>query len=140
MQLVWFLTRPVTLGVRLLPVEGDNVLLVRHSYQAAWFLPGGGVKRNETLEQAVRREAAEECGAELGHLELVGAFTHFYDYKNDHIVLFLSREFRLSGKTDREIEQLAFFPLDQLPDDITPGSRRRIEEYRRGELSGYGTW
>jgi len=140
MQLTWFLTRPITLGVRLLPIEGDTVLLVRHSYQNAWFLPGGGVKRNETLEQAIRREAAEECGAQLEHLELLGAFTHFYEYKNDHIILFLSKKFRLAGRPDHEIEQVAFFPLDGLPEDTSPGSRRRIEEYQRGDLPAYGSW
>ncbi|HEX9617910.1 MAG TPA: NUDIX domain-containing protein [Anaerolineales bacterium] len=140
LQLRWFLTRPVTLGVRLLPIRGDTVLLVRHSYQNAWFLPGGGVKRGETLEQAIRREAAEECGAQLEHLEILGAFTHFYEYKNDHIILFLSRDFRLAGKPDYEIEKVDFFPFDQLPEDISQGSRRRIEEYKRGALPAHGTW
>jgi ADP-ribose pyrophosphatase YjhB (NUDIX family) len=140
MQLGWFLTRPVTLGVRLLPIQGDTVLLVRHSYQDAWFLPGGGVKRNETLEQAIRREAVEECGAQLEHLELLGAFTHFYEYKNDHIILFLSQKFLLAGEPDHEIERVGFFPLDLLPEDISPGSRRRIEGYQRGDLPAYGIW
>jgi ADP-ribose pyrophosphatase YjhB (NUDIX family) len=140
LQVRWFLTRPVTLGVRLIPVQGDTVLLVRHVYQDAWFLPGGGVKRGETLEQAIRREAAEESGAVLNHLEILGAFTHFYEYKNDHIILFLSKDFTLAGKPDYEIESLAFFPFEQLPPDTSPGSRRRIEEYLQGKLPGYGMW
>jgi ADP-ribose pyrophosphatase YjhB (NUDIX family) len=139
-QLRSFLTRPVTLGVRLVPIRDQSVLLVRHSYQDAWFLPGGGVKRGETLEQAIRREAAEECGADLKHLELLGAFSHFYEYKYDHIVLFLSKDFTLAGQPDYEIEQMDFFPWDQLPADTSPGSRRRVEEYRQGKLPGCGVW
>jgi ADP-ribose pyrophosphatase YjhB (NUDIX family) len=140
LQLRWFLTRPVTLGVRVLLIQGDSVLLVRHSYQDAWFLPGGGVKRGETLEGAIRREAAEECGAQLEHLEILGAFTHFYEFKNDHIILFLSRDFRLAGSPDHEIEQASFFPLDCLPEDISPGSHRRIEDFRRGAFPAHGLW
>jgi 8-oxo-dGTP pyrophosphatase MutT (NUDIX family) len=140
LQLYWFLARPVTLGVRLLPIQGDSVLLVRHSYQDAWFLPGGGVKRGETLEQAIRREAQEECGAQVEELEILGAYTHFYEYKNDHIILFLSRNFQLTGEHDHEVERVAFFPFDRLPMDVSPGSRRRIEEYRRGDLVAFGPW
>jgi ADP-ribose pyrophosphatase YjhB (NUDIX family) len=140
LRVYWFVVRPVSIGVRLLMVRENQVLLVRHSYQEAWFLPGGGVKRGETLEQAARREAQEECGARINQLELGGAYTHFYEYRNDHVVLFITKEFELSGKMDFEIDQVAFFPLDNLPEDISPGSRRRIKEYAGGELSRSGVW
>jgi ADP-ribose pyrophosphatase YjhB (NUDIX family) len=136
----WFFTRPITVGVRILLVRDDTVLLVRHSYQNAWFLPGGGVKRNETLEQAIRREAQEECGAQLNHLQLLGIFTQFNDFKNDHVVLFLSHRFSLTGEGDIEIERVAFFPWDGLPADVSPGSLRRIQAYRRGDMPRYGAW
>ena len=136
----WFLFRPVTLGVRLLLIRADQVLLVRHSYQNAWFLPGGGVKRGETLEQAIRREANEECGAVLHHLELLGVYSQFVEYKSDHSVLFLSMDFSLQGRPDSEIEQVAFFPFDQLPADLSPGSQRRIEEYLGGKIPLFGRW
>jgi 8-oxo-dGTP pyrophosphatase MutT (NUDIX family) len=121
-------------------VREDQVLPVRHSYQDAWFLPGGGIKRGETLEQAARREAGEECGAKIKQLEQGGAYTHFYAYRNDHVVLFITKEFELSGKMDFEIDQVTFFPLDNLPKDISAGSRRRIEEYAAGQLSRLGVW
>jgi ADP-ribose pyrophosphatase YjhB (NUDIX family) len=52
-----FLFRPVRLGVRVMLLRGDQVLLVRQTYMPGWFMPGGGLKRGETLEQAARREA-----------------------------------------------------------------------------------
>lgn len=128
----WWITRPVTLGVRLIPIRSETVLLVKHTYQRHWYLPGGGVKRGETLEEAVRREAAEEVGATLGPLRLFGVYTNFYEYKSDHVVVFACEEFTLASTTDREIERSAFFALDDLPLDTSPGSLRRLQEYREG--------
>jgi ADP-ribose pyrophosphatase YjhB (NUDIX family) len=142
LRLYWFIFRPVTLGVRVLMVRNDQVLLVRHTYQDAWFLPGGGVKRRESLEQAARREVKEECGATLEDLQLVGIYTNLQEYKSDHTVLFLSKDFSLTLQGDAEIARAAFFDMDQLPADISPGSCQRIREYQRGDLgrTRWGAW
>ncbi len=143
-RLRWRVTRPVTLGVRLLLVQDGSVLLVRHTYQPYWFLVGGGVRRGETLEQAARREAAEEVGACLGALRLHGVYTNFFDYKSDHVVVFTCADFTLSDVKDvksPEIEQLAFFPCGQLPENTAAGHRRRIREYVESRGAPlYGTW
>lgn len=128
----WWLARPVTVGVRLIPVLDGRVLLVRHTYQDSWYLPGGMVERGETLEEAMRREAAEELGATLGTLRLSGIYTNFFQHKSDHVAVFVCEEFTLTGETDREIERFDFFALDALPAGTSPGSRRRIREYLEG--------
>jgi len=90
---------------------------------------GGGVKKNETLEQAARREALEEVGAQLGNLTLCGVYSNFSESKSDHIILFVCSDFSVSGKTDSEIAGFRFFDLDKLPEDISPATKRRIQEY-----------
>src|ERR1700680_5060895 len=50
-------------GVRLIIVEDRKVILVSDWYApGVWTLPGGGVDRNETPEEAAIREAREETG------------------------------------------------------------------------------
>ena len=140
-KLRWYVTRPTTVGVRLILVRDGAVLLVKHTYQRDWYLPGGGVRRGETLEEAARREAEEELGADMGHLHLHGVYSSFYEYKSDHVVVFSCDDFRLTGETDREIESFHFFELDHLPEGVSPGSVRRIREHVNGDGSPVvGLW
>ncbi len=57
--------------------EGKILLLKRSigALAGQWFLPGGGVERDELPEDGARRELFEECGLGIdGELELVGAY------------------------------------------------------------------
>ncbi len=130
-KIILYFTRPLTLGVRVILLRGSSVLLVRQTYMDGWFLPGGGMHKGETFEQAARREACEEVGAEIKRLGLVGAYSNFSEWKSDHNIVFESRQFTLSGRHDNEVAEMRFFPLDSLPADLWPGHRRRLEEYRR---------
>ena len=137
----WHITKPLTLGVRVIMVRDHTVLLVKHSYQAAWYVPGGLVEHRETLEQAARREAREEVGAQLGPLTLVGVYSGFAEGKSDHVTVFACTEFTHTAVTSPEIERSAFFPLDALPEDVSPGTRRRIEAYLQGDNQPrFGAW
>lgn len=140
-RLLWRITKPTTVGVRLILEKDGAVLLVKHTYQRHWYLPGGVVKKGEYVEDAARREASEELGAKLGDLNLFGVYTNFYEYKNDHIIVFSCDDFSLTGKTDHEIERFDFFRSDSLPNGVSPGSLRRIREYVDGNgLPFVGPW
>ena len=135
-----FIFRPVRVGVRAMMIQDGNVWLVRQTYMPGWFMPGGGVKRGETLDAAARREALEETGAELGELTLLGAYTNFTEWKTDHNVVFICHEFKFVGKPDSEVAELRVFPLNDLPEDLWPGHKRRLEEYQSGTLLQFGEW
>ena len=139
-RMLWILLKPITTGVRLLMVRDGQVLLVKHVYEPYWYLPGGAVERNETLEYAVRREAQEEVGATLHDLQLFGVYTNFENGKSDHVIVFISKEFDLTCQGDDEIEFCQFYPLNALPENISAGSENRIREYLDHKINLYGDW
>jgi 8-oxo-dGTP pyrophosphatase MutT (NUDIX family) len=131
----WWFTRSITVGVRLLLIKDGQVVLVKHTYQEGWYLVGGGIKQNETPEEAGRREAREEAGAQLGSMTLFGIFTQYIENRSDHIIVFVCNDFTLVPVKDFEIESVQLFPVDKLPEDIRPACKRRIEEYLSGQVT-----
>ena len=123
--------KPRTLGVRTMVLdEAGNVLLVRHSYRPGWFLPGGGVHKWETLEQAAIRESREEGAVEIASLDgLFGVYANFTPYRCDHVALFVSRHWRKIDTRSAEIAEAGFFPLDDPPRGTTDATCRRIDEF-----------
>jgi len=140
LQRWWALTRSCTVGVRVVLHRDGEVLLVRHTYRRDWYLPGGGVDRGETLEQAARREVVEEVGARPSELVLHGAFTSFAEGRTDHVVVFHGRVDGEVGRMDREIEEARWFSLHDLPDGTSPATARRIGEFVEGGGPWHGVW
>ena len=119
---------PVTLGCRAMVVDDGRVLLVRMTYTSGWHLPGGGVRRSESFEQAAARELREECGLQAEKLSLIGLFFNRADHRRDHVAVY--RVERYSGElkpASLEISEARFFPLSELPRDLA--HRRRMLEY-----------
>ena len=103
------LRKPRTLGVRTLALDPSGaVLLVRHSYRPGWFLPGGGVHKWETLEQAAIRESREEGAIDIEKMEpLFGMYANFTPYRCDHVALFVTRRWRRIDSRSAEIAETA---------------------------------
>lgn len=137
------LTAPTTVGVRVIAPLGDAVLLVRHrGGPTPWSLPGGGVDRHESMADAALRELREEagCPAELAHLH--GLYHSFGERMSNYIAIFVCAPLGPARppRGDLEIVDARFFPTRDLPANLDPGSRRRIEEHGRGERGRYGPW
>lgn len=135
-RLYWRLTRPMTLGVRIIATnEEGQILLVRHSYIQGWFLPGGGVEKGETAIQAAVRELAEEAGLEAtGTLSLMSVHANFKEFKSDHVFLFRAEAWvPCPAKQNGEIVEIGWFSLRALPSDTSPATRARLAEHFHGQ-------
>jgi ADP-ribose pyrophosphatase YjhB (NUDIX family) len=138
----WFVVRPVSVGVLGLVVdEAGRVLLVELTYRHGWYLPGGGVKRKEALDDALRRELREEVGIELTAApRLLGVYWNFAEQKSDYAAVFIVEHWSRKPARSLEIAADGFFAPDELPEDTSPAARRRVAEYAEGRRGIHGLW
>lgn len=127
-KVYWFIIRPSTLGVKALLIKNGEVLLVKNSYDSFLYLPGGGVKRNETSEQGICRELIEETAIKVIKLHLIGKYSSRLEHKNDTIHLYYIDEFEmlLNKKESPEIDTVKFYPLNNLPENVSSATRKRL--------------
>ena len=134
-----------TLGVRGLVLDrGNRVALVLHTYLDNWYLPGGGVHAGESYDQALCRELSEEIGLDAFRIERVlGVYHDAVTLKDDHVVVYVVRTDNsaapLKSADPFEIQDARWFALDSLPEDLSPATARRIEEFKAG-ATGRGAW
>ncbi len=143
-RVVWRVFGPRTVGIRgLVADKQGQVLLVRHSYGApTWHLPGGGVKRRESLLAALERELREEVGVVVtGPVRLLGVYSNLSEGKSDHVTVMVVEHWqrRDASGGDAEISAARFFAPAALPEATSPGSRRHVEEWAKGAVPGF-TW
>lgn len=132
MRLVyWFIFRPITLGIRCIIINDGKVLLIKHSYISEWYFPGGHVEKRENYYEAALREVKEELSIDLKSKPyLLGLYASFREYKNCHTVVLVFHEENVHLKVDGyEVENAKWYGLDNLPEDISPATKRRLEEY-----------
>jgi ADP-ribose pyrophosphatase YjhB (NUDIX family) len=141
-RVVFSVLRFRTLGTRMVAIDDDdNIVLVRETYGSTrWTLPGGGVHRGETLQDAALREAREEAGLipnDDADIRLLGVFLKQEGQWRDHIAVYVMRGWTMKFRPSREIAQCERFPLDALPAELSPAAARRIDEIGGASLSQF---
>ncbi len=125
--------RGMTLGVRAACFDRDGrVFLIRHTYVAGWYFPGGGVEPGESMEQSLARELVEEGGIRLDEPPaLFGVYLNRHVSRRDHVGFFVSHAWTRANPPrvpNMEIADCGFFARDALPEGATQGTRRRLDE------------
>ena len=103
-------------------VEGLSVLLINRTmdpFRGQWALPGGLVRDDESLEEAVARELHEETGVSINYLEQLYSFGEPGRDPRNRVVsvayygLVKPNAFRLT--TSNEASEVAWFDVRNLP-------------------------
>lgn len=119
-----------TVGVKVIVIKENKILLLKHTYGQDWHLPGGGVDVGESPAMAAQRELLEETGiVAKSPLQLFGFYYHFISGRHDYVGLYILEKFETQGFLSSEIQKIEWLSLDELPHDLSPGTRNRLQEY-----------
>lgn len=108
-----------------------KILLVYHKDLKLWGFPGGLQNLNESIEETVKREIAEELNLNLDVTNLIGVYSSprwHHSFSNGDMVQNLSFLFKMEGFDpsmditieEEEIKSYDFFDLKNLPVNCSP--------------------
>jgi 8-oxo-dGTP pyrophosphatase MutT (NUDIX family) len=122
LALSWLVRRPAKLGVKCLLVNGDRLLLVRHTYgHRDWDLPGGAMRRGEPPLAAAQREMREELGIEADCWTSLGTVEGSVDHRRDTIFVFRVQLAAPTVTINRgELATASWFAGSNLPPNVGP--------------------
>ena len=133
-------TRPILMcGANIFILDSQNhLLLQQRSDNGCWGLPGGALEPGEDLQATAQREALEEVGLVCKNLCLFDVHSGpelYYKYPNgDEVynicISFICTEFEGQPTPDlSETRQVRFFPLNELPANISPPEKPVIADF-----------
>lgn len=102
--------------------EGLSVLLIKRNiepFKGGWALPGGLVKDDESLEEAIERELNEETGVSINYLEQLYTFGEPGRDPRNRVVSVtyygLVKPDAFEVKADTDASDAAWFNVNKLP-------------------------
>lgn len=110
------------------PGPGDTVTFVHQMkgpYAGSWLLPGGGIERGETAEEAARREVFEETGCHVNRLTLFAAYEFLGKWEEGDYHLLM-----LAFRADKAA---------QVPEGFQGHNVKAVRQTRVGELPLHST-
>ncbi len=124
----------VAAAVYIILKKDDQVLLMRRANtgycDGSYSLPSGHIEDGEMPEQAAVREAKEEVGVKIQDLRFATAL-----YTDDNYVCFFfeagSWEGEVKNCEEDKCDDIRWFDLDTLPDNIAPEVRLGLENYQK---------
>lgn len=116
----------------------EKLLLVRHIDEQFYDIPGGGIEMDETVEEAMKREAQEEAGWELTPIKpILTASDWFYHIEEKRFYKSFQIYFEAGGKqvldepTDHRIKEVLQVPLNEIGQyELYPNLKRALEIVR----------
>ena len=128
------------LKVRLILYNKGKILLLKQTRRNGgnYTLVGGTIELKEFARETLIRESQEEAGLILKAKDLQLAHVlHKKTKSGQRMTLYFKTskwEGRLRPGEPNKFKQVAWFPLDNLPKNLTTTVRHVLEEYRNGHL------
>ena len=124
---------PTAFGVAAIVRDSEGkILLVRHSYNPGWHLPGGGVGRGEPPDHAVMRELKEEVGLIGGSAIFLSLHSRKVGWVSNVVALYQIVGAQINFRPNLEIREICFVDPKEPPQGCTPATLRRLQEFQAG--------
>jgi 8-oxo-dGTP diphosphatase len=126
----------VGVGILILDDQNRVLLTLRKNPPEAgcWSIVGGKLEYLETLHKCAIREALEEVGLTVAIERLLCVTDHLVPLENQHWVspAYLGRVIFGQARNCEpdKTHQVSWFPLDQLPTNLTMTARNAISAYK----------
>lgn len=122
-----------------LVLEKDNKVLLSKRLNTGWMdgfwhIPGGGLEENESLTHAVTREAKEELDVDVDPADVKLLYILHLN-KQTLGFYFITTRWQGEPKNNEpnECSEVAWFSMDQLPQEMSPFAERVIEGRKSGK-------
>ena len=112
-----------------IPNERGEILLCHRRDLDLWNSPGGRVEAGESPWEAVVREVREETGVEADVVRL--ASVSWKPRRSELVFQFVCRIVGGELCTTKESDDFQYFPLDDLPEHLSPAFSRRLLAWSR---------
>lgn len=132
-------------------VEKDRLLLEKYGVEETWRLPCKSMTSGETMEQVAQRTISEQTGHEDNELQLLDIVTTASDGDAEAAVARVEDVYHVTAAylcKDAELladgswcgiaDELHFFPIEQLPEDLHPQDKHIIGKYLNSCDKGMG--
>ena len=103
-------------NVKVIVFFKNKVLLIKNTYRQGWTFPGGGVKKNESYEQAAIREVREEVAINININNLKNRGSFNLDSQKSTKTVVFSYEVKKSNLKidDLEVEKAVWINIDEV--------------------------
>ncbi len=138
-------------AVDLLLVRDNKILLIKRantSYFPDYYEgPAGHIDGEETVREAMAREAREEVGIiidpkDLTLVHVIHRYKHGED-KKEYFEFYLTTKVWQGEPINNEphnCHEIGWFPLDSLPKDMVPKTKHAIEQWKLGNVFSELDW
>lgn len=120
--------------------EHGEILLGKRTDNHQWGYAGGSLELEETVEECAKRELFEEMGLLADEIDFFmvnsGPDAHYVYPNGDEVynveIVYLCKKYHGEIKRqEEEIEEIRFFALEEIPEEISPPIRPVIRQYMK---------
>jgi len=123
--------------------HGDNVALVGNRINSFYLLPGGGINKDESVENGIIRECLEEIGCHVRLLNNVGIVEDYRDRDKKHYFNYCytarlvgeKGRSKLTEDEDKNGMHVIWVSLDEGVKIL----EKELEQLKKGEVRFYNT-